>query len=359
MLTISVRAAQQGEYALLRSLMTRAFGADETNLWDYLTQHDSSVTPAHIRVADAGGEPVACTVVVPRQIRTRAGLAPGAIITLVACEPALQGQGYGGATVRDALCFMAEQGLSVAILYGHPTYYPRFGFVPVLPGYSVELPVAGGAGTLRPTTPADAPWLTRLYAAEAGQSLCAVARTAEPWLWAPRKPEHAVLALPDAAGYAHVSAGAESGTLWVWEAAAADAPATRRLLDALMAEAQARKLQRLGARLSPDHALARLMALRGGRETLGPAAAGMVALPRWDGVLPAGFTAGPNGLAYEGRPVLEASHESLVGLAMGYRSVDDLLLDGTATLPAGAPVDLLRCTFGPAFPKWSLAPFWE
>jgi hypothetical protein len=57
------------------------------------------------------------------------------------CCPEGCGCRYGGATVRDALAYMAAQGLAVGLLYGHPEYYPRLGFAPVLPAQLTTLAV--------------------------------------------------------------------------------------------------------------------------------------------------------------------------------------------------------------------------
>jgi predicted N-acetyltransferase YhbS len=324
----TVRAAHHAEFPLLRAIIARAFKGDEADLWDCLAEHDPAFRPEGVRVAEGpDGRPVACTVVLPRLIRTRRGYTDGAVITLVACEPGLQGQGYGGATVRDALAYMEAQGLTVAILYGHPTYYPRFGFVPVLPTLLTTLGAAevpGDGALLRAAADNDLPWITVLYTQQVAIYPCATARDADPWLWHPRGPGHALLALPDQAGYAFVSFMADRGLLYVHEAATTDG---HRLLGALAAEARSQGLAELKLNLAPDNPVALAAAAQGAQQDLRPAAAGMAAVINWAPLLPAGMST-PAG----------ADRTSLTQAVLGYTPLGGL--------PA-------------LFPKWSLEPFWS
>ncbi len=297
-MTFTIRAAERYEYPIIREILAKAFRTeDEARLWDYLVANDPALTPEGVRVAALDGRPVACTVVVPRQVRTSRGWTPGAIITLVACLPELQGQGYGGATVRNAVAYMEQQGLVIGVLYGHPGYYPRFGFVPVLPHTETRVAVSAcpaSGESLQPAT--DYVRLTQLYSEGPGLSPCAVARTPDAWIWTPRN-EGAVLALPDHAGYAYVYA--RDGALRVREAVG-DA---ERLLGALAAEGRRMGLEDLCFFLPPGAPLSQLAAaLPGATQKISPPGAGMA-------------------------------------VVTGGQNLTELL--------------------GEAYPKWSLAPFWD
>jgi hypothetical protein len=75
-------AARSDEYPRVRDILARAFSTpDEADLWDYLVDHDPDLTPECVRVARLEGRIIACTVVLPRSIRSRIGLVHGAIVT--------------------------------------------------------------------------------------------------------------------------------------------------------------------------------------------------------------------------------------------------------------------------------------
>ena len=52
------------------------------------------------------------------------GLAPMAV------RPDRQGQGVGSALVRHGLTLLEDRACPFVVVVGHPTFYPRFGFVP-------------------------------------------------------------------------------------------------------------------------------------------------------------------------------------------------------------------------------------
>ncbi|MFZ5817747.1 MAG: GNAT family N-acetyltransferase [Bacillota bacterium] len=368
-MTIQTRSARLEEYPQIREILQEAFGDDEVQLWDHLVAHDPALTPDTIRVAlDPRGRPVACTVVLPRTIQGPQGPVPAAVTTLVACRPELQRRGYGGATVRDGLRQMAERGLAFSILYGEADYYPRFGYARVLPLYRTILPVdtpelnqvplPEADQPLRPATEADLPLLSGLFARHLAGYPGAVARGPEPWLWQLRKPERFALLLTrsGAPAYALVAEDREQGLLFVYEAAADEPAAGRLLLTGLLGEARRRGLAEVRLATPPDHLVTRLAVLHGAEQRLQPAKHGMVAVTRWAPLLPAGYTVSGGALLREGEPVLEAPEASLVQLAFGYRTVDDLLLLGEARLKGDPAV--LRADFPARLPKWSLAPFW-
>ncbi|MFZ5826242.1 MAG: GNAT family N-acetyltransferase [Bacillota bacterium] len=365
-MSIIVRSARADDYPAVRTLIADAFKSDEQHLWDYLVANDPALTPESVRLAlGPDGEPVACTVVLPRTVMGPQGPVSGSIVTLVACRPDLQGQGYGGATVRDAVRYLAERGDGFGLLLGHPDYYPRFGFVPVFPEVRTLLPAAplgeGEAVGLRPATEVDLPLLASLYDHHLAACTGAVARGPHPWLWRLRNPErHQLLVLSEGGpAYALFTENREHDLLFVFEAAADEPRAARRLLAGLAQEALRRGLKEVRLATPPDHLVSRVAVLLDAEQIIRPGRHTMVVVTNWAPLLPPGFTVEAEGLHHAGRPVLAAPQTALVRLAFGYRSVDDLLLAGEAR-PVGGEEALaeIRRAF-PARPgKWSLAPFW-
>ena len=46
----------------------------------------------------------------------------------VSVDPAVQSKGHGAALIRAGLAAMRAEGADVAVVLGHPDYYPRFGY---------------------------------------------------------------------------------------------------------------------------------------------------------------------------------------------------------------------------------------
>jgi len=64
------------------------------------------------------------TIESPEGVWLAAGLAPMAVV------PEFQRKGVGGRLVEEGLKACREAGYGIAVVLGHPTYYPRFGFKP-------------------------------------------------------------------------------------------------------------------------------------------------------------------------------------------------------------------------------------
>jgi putative acetyltransferase len=62
-----------------------------------------------------------------RCVREAMGLGPMAVM------PNYQGRGVGAQLIKAGLQMCAENGFTIVFVLGHPTYYPRFGFVPTKP----------------------------------------------------------------------------------------------------------------------------------------------------------------------------------------------------------------------------------
>ncbi|MGE5559433.1 MAG: GNAT family N-acetyltransferase [Chloroflexota bacterium] len=390
-ITVEVRGATPHDYPAIREILIDAFKNpdDEVGIWDVLVARDPSFTPDCARVTVVDGVPAALTVVLPRTIRVRTGWVAGSELTLVGCRTAMQGHGYGGLAVRDALAHVACRGEALAVFYGEPGYYPRFGCAPVFPPIRAHLPVGehdaaaaasgratvtSGAGLtkpaelvarigevrLEPATDADVPALLRLY--EAGMCCYsgAMRRSAEPWEWRPRSDQWVVRLLPDRTAYAFTQISAERDELFVREAGAVDARSAQRLLAALVAEAIDHGLYQITAALPPDHLLHRAMSACGAETLRRPASPGFAAIVDWTQVMPDGYGVTPDGLVRAGRLMLRAGAIPLTQLALGYLDIDDLLLLPDCSVSGGPEViEQLRRDFPRLTTRYSWAPFYQ
>ena len=69
--------------------------------------------------------------------------ASAAILAPLAVVPDLQKRGIGGALIARGLRMLAEAGVDLVFVLGHPDYYPRHGFVPAgRLGFEAPYPIA-------------------------------------------------------------------------------------------------------------------------------------------------------------------------------------------------------------------------
>jgi putative acetyltransferase len=353
-------AARSDEYPRVRDILARAFSTpDEADLWDYLVDHDPDLTPECVRVARLEGRIIACTVVLPRSIRSRIGLVRGAIVTLVACDPEHQGQGRGSASVRNALEFMTATGCAIGMLYGHPTYYPRFGFVSVLAGASTYLAPPssffGAPPLLGLVDQQDLPGLTALYTHQLGGYPGAVARTPEPWIWRPRHNAQIVSCF-GVTGYALMTVNKDGGVLRVHEACTASGQEDE-LLAALCGRASHEDLPTVSLAVPPEHPLAQRARSLGARTEIAPPGPGMAMILDWQPLLPGGYRVAGNILMYLDRPVLRAPMPLLTQIVLGAIDLSSQWANNTLEILPESLQQLLR-DFPAQFPHWSLEPFW-
>lgn len=125
---VTVRKEQNGDEAKVRFVNLSAFGQPaEPDLVDVLRR---SCPEGVSLVAVQGEEIVGHILFTPVVIKTKEqeiwgmGLAPMAVL------PEYQLQGIGSKLIMRGIELMKDEQHPFIIVLGHPTYYPRFGFVP-------------------------------------------------------------------------------------------------------------------------------------------------------------------------------------------------------------------------------------
>lgn len=127
-----VRPAASGDLPALLDVHRAAFGSDveATLVADLLA--DPGAAPLESFVATVDGDVAAHVLLTSAQVESAPSLVTR-ILAPLAVRPEHQGHGLGTAVTAAALDAARDAGVAVVVVLGHPTYYPRFGFRPLLP----------------------------------------------------------------------------------------------------------------------------------------------------------------------------------------------------------------------------------
>ena len=128
-----VRQERRGDGAAIGRVVTAAFGRPaEARLVEALRGSDAWV-PELSLVAEEGRAVVGHIALTRASIRTVAGDVGLLALAPLAVAPDRQRQGIGASLVRASIAIAGARGERAIVLIGHPSYYPRFGFVPAAP----------------------------------------------------------------------------------------------------------------------------------------------------------------------------------------------------------------------------------
>ncbi|POM22598.1 hypothetical protein BTM25_55480 [Actinomadura rubteroloni] len=126
-MTWTTRPETPADHAAVRAVVRAAFPTPaEADLVDAL-RGDPAWLPGLAWTAAPPGGPVTGYALLTR---CHVGDAAALALAPVAVHPARQRTGAGTAAVTAALGAARDAGEALAVLLGHPAYYPRFGFVP-------------------------------------------------------------------------------------------------------------------------------------------------------------------------------------------------------------------------------------
>jgi putative acetyltransferase len=117
-----------------------AFGSDvEPALVERIRATDGYV-PELALVAERDGRVVGHVMVSGASLRSADGVHPIVMLAPLAVDPTCQGDGVGGALVREVTRRAGALGHPFVVLEGSPAYYSRFGFEPAA-RYDVTMPL--------------------------------------------------------------------------------------------------------------------------------------------------------------------------------------------------------------------------
>jgi putative acetyltransferase len=131
--TLTIREERPGDEGEIRRVVTAAFGtAAEADLVDALRASDAWL-PLLSLVGIEDRAVVGHALFTRATIETADARRPIVALAPLAVVPERQRQGIGGALIRAGLERARASGERIAIVLGHPGYYPRFGFEPAIP----------------------------------------------------------------------------------------------------------------------------------------------------------------------------------------------------------------------------------
>ncbi len=125
---IPIRKEQPGDEEQIRFVNTRAFGQNaEADIVDTLRR----TCPEGVSLVALRDRIIAGHILfTPAEIVSAKGSFHGMGLAPMSVLPELQRQGIGSALVRAGIEEIRRASQPFIIVLGHPTYYPRFGFVP-------------------------------------------------------------------------------------------------------------------------------------------------------------------------------------------------------------------------------------
>ena len=126
-----IRMESVGDEAAVRHVIEQAFARkNEADLVDALRDSGDFIISL---VALHDGQIVGHVLFSPVRIELSKTTKQAIALGPVAVLPDYQRQGIGGQLIEKGLQACRENGFAIAVVLGHPTYYPRFGFVSAKP----------------------------------------------------------------------------------------------------------------------------------------------------------------------------------------------------------------------------------
>ena len=126
---ITIQPEKEEYYTAIHELNVLAFGReDETRLVENLRK-TSGFIPDFSLVALKEGRVIGHILFTSIAIQTKNDTLPALALAPMAIHPEFQNRGIGSELVRQGLERCRKLGYKVVIVVGHPTYYPRFGFI--------------------------------------------------------------------------------------------------------------------------------------------------------------------------------------------------------------------------------------
>ena len=127
---IIIRPETVDDFPAVREVVNLAFANDEESIADLIEalRAEPGYTPELSLVAVRDGAIVGHVIFSEARIETDSGVIPAMALGPLCVHPDWQQRGIGGQLVREGFEACRRLGHRIAVVIGHSTYYPRFGF---------------------------------------------------------------------------------------------------------------------------------------------------------------------------------------------------------------------------------------
>lgn len=142
---MQIRPETASDYPVIAEVNIKAFGERLAEaLIVALHRHRSAFDPDLSLVAEIEGQVVGHVLFTPHKVQILGQSLSAVNLAPIAIDPAYQKQGIGGRLIEEGHRLAREKGYAFSFLLGHPSYYPRFGYLTnAYGGSSLKLPLAG------------------------------------------------------------------------------------------------------------------------------------------------------------------------------------------------------------------------
>jgi len=142
---LEIRRSTESDRTAIGDIHTSAFGQEQgkeiVELVNSLLE-DETARPLLSLVADTGGRLVGHVLFTKARLQPEDRVIPVRILAPLAVSRDCQGEGVGGVLIREGLKQLAESGVELVFVLGHPGYYPKFGFQPAgVLGFEATYPI--------------------------------------------------------------------------------------------------------------------------------------------------------------------------------------------------------------------------
>jgi len=269
-----VRPAEPEEYQEIYKVVDLAFKNSplESKMIRITAFEDANFRKGDVKVVEIDGKIVSAVMIIRRPYRIGTAVVKGAMIAPLATHPEYEKRGCGSALMRDGVQYIKEQGFDIALLWGIPWLYTRYGYTPAIMNTEIilnsnqSLPEIERRFDCRRFTKADLKQMTDIYHNNTETRTIAELRSPEMWEWNPAGDDVKLDVVTDKDGeiIGYYSIGEDWGRPCAHEIGVKNEEAAGFIFHRLLERAKQKELPRFHCLGHPDHPFTRYAFSRGG-----------------------------------------------------------------------------------------------